>query len=94
MKISLENLYVDIGAQRVNKGPFIQVHLIHWFTCTCLKLPPSKLITEMLRFSFIPGLSFFFSFFLHFKLIIIHYFTQKQWKRIKTEPQHRHEKNV
>ena len=54
------------------------------------KLPPSKLITEMLRFSFIPGLGFFFSFFqAHYHTLLL---PEKQWKRIKTEPQHRHEK--
>ena len=91
MKISMENLYVDIRAQRVNKGPFIPVHLIqvylYMFKTSTLKVDHRDVIL------FYPWFKFFFFFiFLCFKLIIIHYFTQKQWKRIKIEPQHRHEK--
>ena len=92
MKISMENLYVDIRAQRVNKGPFIQVHLIkvylYMFKTSTLKVDHRDVVIL-----FYPWFKFFFFFiFLCFKLIIIHYFTQKQWKRIKIEPQHRHEK--
>lgn len=46
----------------------------------------------MLRLSFIPGLSFFFPFFFISNSLSYTTLPEKQWERIKTEPQHRHEK--
>ena len=57
MKISLENLYVDIGAQRVYKGPFIQVYL-YMFKTSTLKVDHRDVVIE-----FYPWFKFFLSFF-------------------------------
>jgi len=58
----MENLYVDIGAQRVNKGPFIQVHLIQVYLYM-LKTSTLKVDQRDVVIQFYPWFKFFFSFF-------------------------------
>ena len=93
MKISLENLYVDIGAQRVNKGPFIQVHLIqvylYMFKTSTLKVDHRDVVIQ-----FYPWFKFFFVIFLCFKLTIIHYFTRKTMEKDKNRTSTQTRKNV
>ena len=91
MKISLENFYVDIGAQRVNKGPFIQVHLIQVYLYM-FKTSTPKVDHRDVVIQFYPWFKFFLSFFFVSNSLSYTTLPEKQWKRIKTEPQHRHEK--
>ena len=62
--------------------------------CACEKTSTLKVDHRDVAIQFYPWFKFFFSFFLRFKLIIIHYFTRKTMEKDKNRTTTQTRKNV